>query len=140
MKQIAPLSKSQYGIYAECVSHENEVFYNLPFLFVFDGSLDADRLCRAIEMTIKAHPTFFTRIGVADDGEPFQSVDMEKEDFNLTVEQVLDLEAEKQSLTEALNNESDYQKLQQMGNRLQEIKDLLDEKELRWLELDEIGG
>jgi len=25
----------------------------------------------------------------------------------------------------------------QMGNRLQEIKDLLDEKELRWLELDE---
>ena len=30
--------------------------------------------------------------------------------------------------------------LQQMGNRLQEIKDLLDEKELRWLELDEIGG
>jgi ATP-binding cassette subfamily F protein uup len=51
-----------------------------------------------------------------------------------------DLEAEKQSLTEALNNEGDYQKLQEMGNRLQEIKELLDEKELRWLELDEIGG
>ena len=29
---IAPLTRSQYGIYAECVSHENEVFYNLPFL------------------------------------------------------------------------------------------------------------
>ena len=53
---------------------------------------------------------------------------------------VSDLEAEKQALTEALNTESDYQKLQQMGNRLKEIKDLLDEKELRWLELDEIGG
>jgi len=76
MKNIAPLSKSQYGIYAECVSHENEVFYNLPFLFVFDGSLDADRLCRAIEATIKAHPTFFTRIGVTDEGEPFQSIDL----------------------------------------------------------------
>ena len=50
------------------------------------------------------------------------------------------LEKEKTSLTEALNSETDYQKLQQMGNRLQEIKDLLDEKELRWLELDEIGG
>ncbi len=49
------------------------------------------------------------------------------------------LEKEKTSLTEALNIETDYQKLQQMGNRLQEIKDLLDEKELRWLELDEIG-
>ena len=43
-------------------------------------------------------------------------------------------------MTEALNNEGDYQKLQEMGNRLQEIKELLDEKELRWLELDEIGG
>ena len=93
---IAPLSRSQYGIYAECVSHENEVFYNLPFLFVFDGSLNADRLCRAIETTIKAHPTFFTRIGVNDEGEPYQSVDMEKENFSLSVEQVLDLEAEKQ--------------------------------------------
>ena len=100
MKQSAPLLKSQYGIYAECVSHENEVFYNLPFLYVFDGSLDADRLCRAIETTVKAHPTFFTRIGVTDDGEPFQSVDMEKEEFSLTVEQVADLEAEKQKFIE----------------------------------------
>ena len=98
-----PLSKSQYGIYAECVSHENEIFYNLPFLFVLDGSLDADRLCRAIETTIKAHPTFFTRIGVTGDGEPFQSVDMGKEDFSLTVEQVTDLEAEKQKFIEPFN-------------------------------------
>ncbi len=63
----------------------------------------------------------------------------QREYENLTKE-MADLEAEKQALTEALNSESDYQKLQQMGNRLQEIKDLLDEKELRWLELDEIGG
>ena len=40
----------------------------------------------------------------------------------------------------AIDSETDYQKLQQIGNRLQEIKDLLDETELRWLELDEIGG
>jgi len=63
----------------------------------------------------------------------------QREYENLTKE-MADLEAEKQTLTEALNNETDYQKLHQMGNRLQEIKDLLDEKELRWLELDEIGG
>ena len=63
----------------------------------------------------------------------------QREYENLTKE-MADLEAEKQTLTEALNAETDYQKLHQMGNRLQEIKDLLDEKELRWLELDEIGG
>ena len=54
--------------------------------------------------------------------------------------EVAELEEEKQTLTEALNNETDYQKQHEMGKRLQEIKDLLDEKELRWLELDEIGG
>ena len=99
-KSSAPLSRSQYGIYAECVSHENEIFYNLPFLFVFDGSLDADRLCRAIETMLKAHTTFFTRIGVNDEGEPVQSIDMENEKINLTVEQVTDIEAEKQKFIE----------------------------------------
>ena len=63
----------------------------------------------------------------------------QREYENLTKE-MAELEAEKQTLPEALNSETDYQKLHEMGNRLQEIKDLLDEKELRWLELDEIGG
>ena len=96
MKQSSPLSKSQLGIYAECVQHENEVFYNLPFLYVFDGSIDADRLCRAIEATIQAHPTFFTRIELNEEGEPIQTIDLENEEFRLTVEQVTDIEAEKQ--------------------------------------------
>ena len=78
MKSFAPLSKSQLGVYAECVQHENEVFYNLPFLYVFDGSIDADRLCRAIETVIKAHPTFFTRIELNDEGEPIQSLDTDE--------------------------------------------------------------
>ena len=64
----------------------------------------------------------------------------EQREYESLAKELADLEAEKQSLTEALNFETDYQKLQQMGNRLQQIKDLLDEKELRWLELDEIGG
>lgn len=46
MKRYAPLSRSQYGIYAECVGHENEPCYNLPYLYVLDGSIDADaRAC-----------------------------------------------------------------------------------------------
>ena len=64
----------------------------------------------------------------------------EQREFEALAKEMSDLEAEKQTLTEAMNSETDYQKLHQMGNRLQEIKDLLDEKELRWLELDEIGG
>ena len=123
MKETAPLSQSQLGIYAECVHHVNEVFYNLPFLYVFDGSIDADRLCRAIEATIQAHPTFFTRIELNDDGEPMQTIDLEKEDFSLSVEQVTDLEAEKRKFIEPF-------KLQ--GGRLFHTKVMRDAEHVYW--------
>lgn len=55
-------------------------------------------------------------------------------------EEIAGLEAEKTELMQAMNLESDFQMLQNMGNRIQEVNRLLDEKELRWLELDEIGG
>ena len=64
----------------------------------------------------------------------------EQREYENLAKEMENLETEKQALTEDLNSETDYQKLRQMGSRLQEIKDLLDEKELRWLELDEIGG
>lgn len=63
----------------------------------------------------------------------------EEREYNQLAVDIAALEAEKAQVTETLNTETDYQKLQQMGNRIQEINDLLDEKELRWLELDEIG-
>ena len=100
MKITAPLSQTQYGIYAECVGHENEPYYNLPFLYVLDGSLDAERLCRAIETAFKTHPTLFTRIEVSGEGDPFQSIDMEKEEFSLSVEQVKDIEEEKRNFVQ----------------------------------------
>lgn len=63
----------------------------------------------------------------------------EEREYQQLIADIAVLEAEKVQVTELLNVETDYQKLQQMGNRIQEINDLLDEKELRWLELDEIG-
>ena len=71
---MAPLSKTQYGIYVECVNHSGEICYNLPYLHTLDPTLDADRLCRAIETTVKAHPTLFTRITLNDEGEPMQTI------------------------------------------------------------------
>ena len=124
MKKSAPLSQSQLGIYAECVHHENEVFYNLPFLYVFDGSIDADRLCRAIEATVQAHPVFFTRIELSDEGEPLQTIDLEKEEFSLSVEQVTDLEAEKKKFIEPF---------QLHGGRLFHTKVMRDAEHVYWL-------
>ena len=93
----APLSKSQYGLYVECVAHQGEACYNLPYLYVLDGSLDGNQLCRAIEAAVKAHPTLFTRIKLDDSGDPLQTIDP-NETFELSVETVADIEAVKPSL------------------------------------------
>ena len=37
-----------------------------------------------------------------------------------------------------MQDKLDYQELDKIGKRINEINELLDEKELRWLELDEI--
>ncbi len=93
--KTAPLSKVQYGIYAECIAHQGEICYNLPYLFVLDGSLDEEKLKNAIETVVVGHPTLFTRIGVNEQGDPIQTLD-ESESFTLTVEhEPTDIEAEK---------------------------------------------
>ena len=85
MKISAPLSKVQYGLYVECVAHQGEACYNLPYLYVLDGTLDEERLRKAIETTVAAHPTLFTRIELNGDGDPLQVVD-DTETFELKIE------------------------------------------------------
>ena len=94
MKTSAPLSKVQYGLYAECAQHIGEACYNIPLIHVLDGSLDIERLCRAIEQAVAAHPTLFTRIELSEQGDPLQTID-DTETFSLDVEQTTDIEAEK---------------------------------------------
>ena len=91
-----PLSKTQYGIYVACVNHSGEICYNLPYLYTLDKSLDTERLCRAIESAVKAHPTLFTRITLSDDGEPMQQI--EEKEWKIEVEDIADIAAEKTSL------------------------------------------
>ena len=75
MKISAPLSKVQYGLYVECVAHQGEACYNIPYLYTFDGSLDEVRLCKAIEAAVAIHPTLFTRIELNEQGDPLQAID-----------------------------------------------------------------
>ena len=85
MKTVAALSKVQYGLYVECVAHQGEACYNLPYLYVLDGSLDGERLRRSIEAAVSAHPTLFTRIELNGQGDALQTVD-DSETFSLTIE------------------------------------------------------
>ncbi len=97
MTTKTPLSKTQYGLYVECVNHQGKVCYNLPYLYMLDSSLDGDRLCRAIESAVAAHPTLFTRIALDDNGEPFQTVTADG-GFTIAVEPIDDIEAVKPTL------------------------------------------
>ena len=94
MKTSAPLSKVQFGLYVECVAHQGEALYNIPYLYTFDGSLDEERLKTAIEAAVAAHPTLFTRIELDSNDDPVQTID-DEETFLLSVEKTNDIEAEK---------------------------------------------
>ena len=98
MKLQAPLSKSQLGIYIECADHKGEPYYNLPYIYVLDRSLDGERLLAAIETAFKAHPTLFTRIEMSNEGEPLQTLDMDNEQWSLGIDDITDIEEEKTRL------------------------------------------
>ena len=100
MKQSAPLTKSQFGIYVECASHQGEPFYNLPYIYVLDRSLDGERLLAAIKTAFHAHPTLFTRINLDENGDPIQTIDMDTEPWSLAIEDITDIEQEKSRLIE----------------------------------------
>ena len=102
MKNTAPLSKTQYGIYVECVQHLGEYCYNITYLYTLDGSLDEERLKAAIESVVAAHPTLFTRIELNEQGEPVQSID-DGETFSLEVEHINDIEEEKKGMVKAFD-------------------------------------
>ena len=101
MKSSAPLTKVQYGLYVECVAHQGEACYNLPYLYVLDGSLEEERLKNAIETAVAAHPTLFTRIELDKEGDPLQTID-DGETFSLSVEHIDNLNLEGKSFTEQL--------------------------------------
>ena len=102
MKTSAPLSQAQYGIYVECASHPGEACYNIPYLYILDGTLDSTKLCKAVSTAIAAHPTFFTRIELDEQGEPMQTISHD-ERFEAVVEDIADIEAVKPTLTVPFN-------------------------------------
>jgi ATP-binding cassette subfamily F protein uup len=63
----------------------------------------------------------------------------EKREFEQLQKEIARLEKEKQTITEQLNDSTlSFDQLQQLSVRISEITNLVDEKELRWLQLSEI--
>ena len=63
----------------------------------------------------------------------------EQQEYEQLAKDIENLENEKKELAAKLEQQLDYKEIEKIGNRIGEITDLIDEKELRWLELDEIS-
>lgn len=62
----------------------------------------------------------------------------EEKEYEQLAKDIEALEIEKAELTAKMQEQLDYQELDRLGKRMNEITELIDEKEMRWLELDEI--
>ncbi len=65
----------------------------------------------------------------------------EKREFESLEKEIAELTKEKEIVTQKLNSgDTPFDELQQLSVRIGEVTQLLDEKELRWLELSEVAG
>ena len=103
MNHSAPLTQSQYALYVDCISHEGEPRYNLPYIYILHRSIDAERLCAAVEAAIVAHPTLFTRISLDNNGEPVQTVSDDDINLHITIDDIDSIEEEKEHLVKPFN-------------------------------------
>lgn len=60
-----------------------------------------------METAVKAHPTLFTRIELNGDGEPNQTIDLDKETWALAIENIDDIEQKKAELVQPFNIHGD---------------------------------
>lgn len=64
-----PLTKTQEGIFSECMANPNGTAYNNPILLKLGSGIDAERLRKAVVQTVEAHPHLKTRIFLNDSGD-----------------------------------------------------------------------
>lgn len=64
-----PLTKTQEGIFVECISRPETTVYNIPFLFKLDGGIDTARISDAIKQTLSAHPYVTCVLGTDENGD-----------------------------------------------------------------------
>ncbi len=68
------LTKTQMGIYVECISNPESTLYNLPFLAKLGDEIDVEKLKKAIEKIVSIHPCLNTILYLNDNGEVMQTI------------------------------------------------------------------
>ena len=89
-----PLSQTQLGIYIECMSRQGEVAYNNGMLFQLKTTIDIDRLSKACEAVVEAHPFIKTRLFIDSQGDP-RLLRNDNESYHQSIESLSQLEFDK---------------------------------------------
>ncbi len=72
-----PLTKTQEGIFIECMAHPGSTVYNIPMLLKISDKLDRNRLIDAVVAAINAHPFVMTTLGMNGKGDICLSRDLQ---------------------------------------------------------------
>ena len=64
-----PLTQTQLGIYATCINSQEEGNYNLAYLFKLLDTVDINRLAKALDKVVEAHPYLKCRLVTNEEGE-----------------------------------------------------------------------
>ncbi len=105
IQESYPLTKTQEGIYIECLSAPDSTVYNIPLLLRIKSDIDIEKLKNAVVKAVEAHP--YIKTVLFDDGEgnilqkrndsaPFTAIDIEE----ITVS---DIDSVKESLISPFN-------------------------------------
>ena len=86
-----PLTQTQGGIFVECAANPKSTIYNIPFLFRLDETVDLQRLKKAVEMTVEAHPYIKTTLHMDENGDIWQKRN-DDAPFEVVVRDLLDEE------------------------------------------------
>ena len=90
-KALYPLSKTQLGVYIDCMKNPYSTLYNIPSILTFSKSVDAQKLADCVVKVIKAHPYIMTHLSLENDDIEQAYVDSAKPNVpveNLTEEQL----------------------------------------------------
>lgn len=86
-----PLSKTQEGIFVECVSKKDSTIYNIPVLYEFSKNVSIDKLINAIKTAINNHPYLKGTLFLLDDA----SIAIKRNDDKEVVVDIINVDGDK---------------------------------------------
>lgn len=69
LRDSYPITKTQEGIFVECIAHPSSAIYNIPMLLKISPDLDIDKLKSAVEAAVNAHPYVLGELIMDDSGD-----------------------------------------------------------------------